>query len=405
MRLPVAITVFAALVSTMAVQPTVAGAAPKPFRGHSCNLPAMPTSNNDDGLGATNRRSYPLRSTGRLRAIMLFADFPDAKRRPGESTRALHRKLAIPAVRRFKQSSHGKFQLQVRPLHRWLRMPRGKRSYDTDTFAGQHRLVGDAIRRADRSINFRHYPIVLVVSSQRSGIQGASTLHVSGGDSFRADGRRIQFTATFGNYVRAAGDVGGWIVAHEVGHLLGLPDLYSFSSRGDIHRYVGNWDPMGNVYDNTGHTQWIRRKMGWLPGRQVVCLRRGSGGEWTLLPQARRVGKQLIVVPTSRTTAVTIERRSKLGIDAALCDTGVLITRVNARTIAGNGPMRVVPASRSTEGCGTLGHAPFARGEGERCSVVVDGIRIEVVEQSTHTSTVRVRPKASQPDVRVADCG
>ncbi|MCB0878694.1 MAG: hypothetical protein KDC46_06900 [Thermoleophilia bacterium] len=402
----------AALLMAIAASPASALVAPRSpisgsaaFQGHDCRLDPV---RGDSGLGSIDRRWYPVRARGRVRATMLFVDYPGAAHTAAERPDAIRARLATAAIRRYRIASGGRLRLTVRGLDRWLRMPRAARAYDTNTWAGQRALVADAVRAADRSFNFRGTQLLYVVSSRAGADAQSPTLILARRDAIHADGTAMRLGATFGrDALDPTNDAGAQILFHETGHMFGLLDYYRYTPVGtEIHGDVGAWDPMGNAYLARGFTQWSRWLLGWIPDRQVLCLRRGAGRTVTLRPEGRPGGTQLVVVPTSRFTAVAIERRASLRSDAGTCDDGVLVYRTSMRARSGAGPIRIVPARRGSnaDDCGLLGHAAFERGPGERCSVVVDRVRIEVVTQNRHTSTVRVRPAATTPDPRTRDC-
>ncbi len=374
------------------------------FRGHDCLLD--PTRRGT-GLGPIWRRGFPVAARGRVRGMMLFVDFPDARHSTREHTRRIHRLVAPAAVRRLRIASGGKLDLQVGALHSWLRLPGTSASYDTRSGDNQYRLLRDAVRAADRHVDFRNVSFVYVVPAHAGASRQSPAFLAGDADRIVADGRRIWFGMSFGDDA-LANDArrGSRILEHETGHMFGLLDLYRYRAvGGDYHVDVGSWDPMGNVFSANGYTQWSRWQIGWLPGRQIACLRRGTGRMFVLRPQSMPGGTQLVVVPTSRYTAVAIERRANRGSDAGTCDDGVLVYRVSSKVQSGSGPMRVVPATRAASGdCPRLGHAAFERGEDEQCWIIVDRVRIEVIAQAEHTSTVRVRPSSERIDPRVRSC-
>ena len=373
------------------------------FRGHSCLLRPGRTGMS---LGPINTREFP-RARGRVRAMMLFVDFTDQRHGAAEDTRRIHDRLATDAVKRIRIASGGRLRLQVPALHRWLRLPGRQTSYDTSDGDQQYRLLRDAVRAADRYVDFRGIDFVYVVPAF-DGASAQSPAFIAGDrDVIRADGNRIWFGASFGVDALANDAASGSrILLHETGHLFGLSDLYRYRPvRGEYHVDVGAWDPMGNAFRAAGFTQWSRWQLGWVPGRQVLCIPRGAGRTVTLFPQSLPRGIQLVIVPTGRATAVAIETRADRGSDRGTCDDGVLVYRVSARVRSGSGPMRIVPARRAaSDECGLLGHAAFERGPGERCWVIVDRVRIEVVREGTVTSVVRVRPSSARIDPRVRSC-
>src|SRR5262245_53633570 len=94
---------------------------PRPCSPSLYSAPDMETNE-----GTTNS-SLPLRPGLRLRAVMLFVDFPDL--RATESTSALYQRLVPRARRWFEEVSYGRLELEVTRTRRWFRMPEPVRSY------------------------------------------------------------------------------------------------------------------------------------------------------------------------------------------------------------------------------------------------------------------------------------
>jgi hypothetical protein len=135
------------------------------------------------------------------------------------------------------------------------------------------------------------------------------------------------------------------VLAHETGHLFGLPDLYAFDS-GGTHRHVGGWDLMGTLSGSAPDLfAWEKWKLGWISDAQVACVVEPGTQRIRLIAIERGDGMKLVVVPTGPTAAYVIESRRAIGNDANACSTGVLIYRVDSTVPTGFGPVRVVDAT------------------------------------------------------------
>ena len=208
-----------------------------------------------------------------------------------------------------------------------------------------------------------------IVSSRGARLPVSPAL-VAGPDDTRFvfDGRAIGFGVTFGADIRAGATPyanAPRVFQHELGHTFGLPDLYRYGG-GDIHRDVGAWDPMGNIFRGTAFGAWHRRKLGWLRPSRVVCLeRRGASATVTLAPLDTAGGRKLVVLKVDRNRAYTVEVRRPVGTDRGLCGAGVLVSLVDARKNTGAGPVVVQRAARATSAepdCGATAGAAFATG-------------------------------------------
>ncbi|MEU7897927.1 M6 family metalloprotease domain-containing protein [Nonomuraea sp. NPDC049152] len=318
-----------------------------------------------------------LRATGRIRAVMLFVDFPDAP--ASESTQEYYDALA-PAGPYLSKVSNGRARLTVTPVRRWLRMPQDSTTYGFDrgiTYEQHQRYVGQAVAAADAEVDFSRYDIVYIVPNrQASAITFSPTYLWDPADpGVVADGAPVRWGVTFGQ------DMWRWgykVLAHETGHAFGLPDLYAFSGP-DYHRFVGGWDVMGLIGGPSPEPfAWHAWKLGWISDAQVSCATRGVH---RLTPVEERGGRKLVVVRTGETTAYAVEYRK-----GSSCSGGVVIYKVDSSTATGEGPVRVMDARPGvpSAGCHALDDAAYPDGgrfTADGVSITVRGQSVEVHKQ------------------------
>lgn len=382
-----------ALAACLATPAATAQAAPGPHTGPApratdCALPGR-TGWTDEGLD-TDPVQFQ-RSTGTLRALTLFVDFPDAQ--ATGATEPYAAQLA-PAADWIRRASYGRARLDISPLHRWIRMPADSTSYGFErglTFETHERYVRDVVEAADPYADFSRYDMVYVVATKAAkAISFSPTyLHDPATSGVTADDTRVKWAVTFGQ------DMWRWgheVVAHETGHTFGLPDLYAFT--GETHRHAGGWDVMGNI---AGHAPqylgWHSWKLGWTRDRQVACLAEPGRRTIRLAPVERPGGTKIAVVRTGETTAYVAESRRARGNDPAPCSTGVLIYKVDSATQTGEGPIRVMPATPATappagSDCGPLDMA--AHVPGQTFTDPASGVRIEVRAGGRSGDTVSI---------------
>src|SRR6516164_6459217 len=77
--------------------------------------------------GRTDYRLF-IRPEGEIKAVMLFARFPDAEAE--ESTRDLYDRLVPGGVAYFQRASFGEMSLTVDAHHRWIAMDQPSTRYD-----------------------------------------------------------------------------------------------------------------------------------------------------------------------------------------------------------------------------------------------------------------------------------
>jgi hypothetical protein len=161
--------------------------------------------------------------------------------------------------------------------------------------------------------------------------------------------------------------------------------------------------------DPGGHfLAWEKWKLGWLDQSQLTCLTTPGTLTVSLTPLERAGGLKAVVVPTGPSSAYIIEARKKIGQDARLCETGVLVYSVDASVRSGYGPVRVRAAQRDLNGdllnqCGPLYNAPFDKGSGEvaRFADNAAGITMQVLASGANGYRVKVTRTTMVPQGQV----
>lgn len=117
---------------------------------------------------------------------------------------------------------------------------------------------------------------------------------------------------------------------HEFGHVLGLPDLYSYSSaRSDYIATPGEWDIMDyGSYNNEGRTPpgysvFERNAMGW------IDLKVLNKNEEVALEDIQTTNQGCVVLTDYKNEFFLFENRQKSGWDAYIPGHGMLIWHIN----------------------------------------------------------------------------
>lgn len=295
------------------------------------------------GEGATDPERHPP-GTGTLRAILLFARFPDGEEDLGLDQ--LQETLLPGAVEFFERSSYGRLTLDVDVHERWIDMrgPSTDPGYDCSRHASHRAYVAEVVAAVDEAVDFRPYSLVYVAANKAPGTFNSPTLNAAGRAGILADGIELEHAVTFGNDVRGR-DWGWQTLVHETGHVLGLPDLYSYEPAGDayknLHRFTGSWDPMGFQSHALHFLAWHKAKLGWLDPEQFEHVERGASREVVLTHIGTETGTKALVLPLSETEAVVAEVRH---LSPERSEPGVLFYRVSLTTRSGHGPIRILPA-------------------------------------------------------------
>ena len=345
-------------------------------------------------------------ASGNVNVAVLFVDFQEAPALQGETDTAdkqtlIHEifvNIVSDAKRYLKVMSYGTFDVTFRPLHRWLRMPHSLSSLyaDSDSSLGRgisrFMLINDAIGLADPEFDFEDIDSVVVIAApEADSIRRGSAL-LSPDWHFDPDGQTIGNAISLGSNDRRWAD--GLTVAHELGHNLGLPDLYdvSVSVRKDseenlsdeVNRFVGVFGLMGArpSYARTEMFAWSRWQLGWLRDTQVTCIT-SFPTSVQLTPLAIPGGVKAVVVPLTETTALVVESRRILGYDSHLSKEGALVYKVDTSVPTGEGPIVVGSISKPPDGTALLGPGEIWNSDGYSVTVKEVTPEGDLVEIST----------------------
>lgn len=324
-----------------------------------------------------------LPSTGRLHALVLFARFQDEA--GSDTAPAFAEDLFDPAIAGslthfFAEMSSGQFALTGDVLPRVYTSLSPTQRYLSGTAEGRGdfgRFTREIIDAADAQVDFGAYDndgpdglpnsgdddgfvdlLLLVTQSTPSGFivgdaDGVAQLGLE--TSYRTDdaavvgGRGISVRGDSGtpggtlqrglNFADAVG-----IIAHEMGHILGLPDLYDrVSDRGgvvepaDHSAGIGYWGLMGHGargWDDRGgptpFSSWSRMQLGWLGvgNEQLVVVTESIDDAFL---GDVNVGGVVYQLPLPDNEYLLVEHRSATGswYDRGLPAEGVLIWRID----------------------------------------------------------------------------
>jgi|GEM_PF-1534496 len=342
-------------------------------------LSVGPTSTSDERVNLSAR--------GTLDVASIYVDFPDA---PGSGDPVeSHQAFIDDGTSYVATSSYGRLDVQVRPVPGWVRMPAPSASYglaDGISYAEHQAYLQAAIDAADPDVDFRGVDAVLVTATGNAYLPGSAAFRGAPG-TLSSDEGRLGPAVTFGS---DALDIDGVLFAHEFSHTLGLPDLYAFAPS-DIHRYVGTWDFMGDIYDKPSDLfAWQRVKLGWLASNQLLCTGGARTSYAVLAPLSapgRKTSRKGVFVRTSATSGVVVENRVPRRNDSTLCESGALVYTVDSSVPTGEGPIRVAGGTGAGCGSGELSDAPLGVGE----SISVDGVTVKVLGREGDSLEIRVR--------------
>jgi len=307
---------------------------------------------------------------GEQRLLVILVEFQD-----------LNHTLLISAIRNnflFMQSyyyplSFNEIYLNTTVDSNWYRTNEtiGSFTYggSGDIYSFYSNFVQEAVALADPNVNYSDYDQVIILHAGSSSYFGGNSLTLTGLNITTMDNCTLDTVAIVGEFDH-------WIIiAHEYGHILGLPDLYNYaiySAGGNYSIYAGAWDLMSNDYSygTPGLTSWNLLRLGWLPATRVATV--GPGGNLTVnLNSVDAISSNrynALKVPLTNTTYYLVEVRLPTSSNLDLLDYGVLVMLVNESIPPGSGPLRIMDSNNLTS---TLNDATFDLRKG-KVSVFLD---------------------------------
>lgn len=311
-----------------------------PIQLDLCKLPEM-LIRGDVGIGFP-KIANRMRSVGTVKVRIVFVDFSDAP--ASKSTQQVFNVLSPTGENYFNSVSYGKLTIEFLPEHKWYRMSKLSSQYGWDnlTFALHKQYVQEAISLADPSVDFSTTDAIIVIANpDASKLRNGPALTAYPGQGIKADGKEFLNSATSGYDLNVWG--GLWF-NHEFGHNMTLVDLYAY--QGNAHRFVGEYSIMGLIsgagQDLFAWEKWI---LGWISEEQIVCVNTSNSA--FLTPLEKSGGIKMLTIPISKTAAIVVESRRKLGYDNKITKEGALVYIVDTNIASGTGTIKVLPIDES----------------------------------------------------------
>ena len=334
------------------------------------------------------REASLMPSTGKVRNLFLFVDFPDNPSK--SSSKKFADKYFTTAKKFLEDLSYGKMSLELTVSSKVFRINKNSASYKMliDGQGDAPGLVQDALSAADNEIDFKNFDLVTVLPPENTKNINTSGALTGGAESFKTKEKNFPSAIFIGrNKLSDFTKPGfGWsFYAHEFGHVLGIthPFKYTEGKPGPI------WDLMGNGGTSVPEfIGWHRFILNWLGEKEIVCLSKDSKGtvEQTLKPlNSKEVGKKLLIKPLSATQALVVEVRRQSTFDKLTPnETGVLVYLVDVTKGDDQGIITIISSKTTTKDTQILGSLK----PGEKVSY--KGITIQVVSSNKSGDTIKV---------------
>jgi len=334
------------------------------------------------------REASLMPSTGKVRNIFLFVDFPDNP--STSSTKKFADNYFTKAKKFLEDISYGKMTPELTVSSKVFRINKNSSSYKlfNDGQGDFQGLAQDALNAADNDIDFSNFDLVTIVPpANTKQIKTAGAL-TGGSELLKTKDRNFPSAiAIGGNKLSNFNQPGfGWsFYAHEFGHVLGIthPFKYTEGKPGPI------WDLMGNGGTSVPEfIGWHRFILNWLGEKEIVCLSKDSKGtvEQTLKPlNSKEAGKKFLITPLSATQALAVEVRRQSSFDKLTPnETGVLVYLVDVTKGDDQGIITIITSKKTTKDTQILGSLK----PGEKVSY--KGITIQVVSSNKSGDTIKV---------------
>jgi M6 family metalloprotease-like protein len=334
------------------------------------------------------REASLMPSTGKVRNLFLFVDFPD------NPSKASSKKFAdnyFTTAKKFLEDvSYGKITPELTASSKVFRINKNSASYKmlTDGQGDAPGLVQDALDAADNEIDFKNFDLVTVLPPENTKNINTSGALTGGAESFKTKEKNFSSAIFIGkSKLSNFNQPGfGWsFYAHEFGHVLGITHPFKFieGKPGPI------WDLMGNGGTSVPEfIGWHRFILNWLGEKEIVCLSKDSKGtvEQTLKPlNSKEAGKKLLITPLSATQALVVEVRRQSTFDKLTPnETGVLVYQVDVTKGDDQGIITIVSNKKTTKDSQILGSLK----PGEKVSY--KGVTIQVLSSNKSGDTIKV---------------
>ena len=282
----------------------------------------------------------------KLKAAFVCVDFPNKRAADSKypDTKFFYDLLATDGLRVFDIISYGKLDLEIDLIDGWFTMPKNDDVYEMNkgiTGPRQRAYLKDAMDITCDVVDYSQYDILYVCPVHDAEVPYSPTM-VDASRPISCKSGEIGLAVTFGRdmYKRK-----GLLLAHETGHIMGLPDLYTYGvteGARDAFGHCGTWDLMGWIEgiapDYIAYSKW---RLGWLDDEQFAVAE--QSGEYQLTPVETAEGLKGVVIPLDEYHGYIVEYRQPLGIDENLSEEAILVYRIDGTIHSGKGCITLIP--------------------------------------------------------------
>ncbi|MEM3522462.1 MAG: M6 family metalloprotease domain-containing protein [Candidatus Bathyarchaeia archaeon] len=264
----------------------------------------------------------------------------------------------------FNEVSYGIISLNVFINSSWILLPfdMGYYGHDVNKPGNEPniwKIVFDALLKMDQFYDYSKYDHFMIIhAGDNQAISNPTKLSNDIWSSFiifDEPYKSDEGTLVYGGIIVSENDPMG-VFTHELGHSLGLPDLYDITNS-DPNDFVGKWDLMSKgSWNGVPHGTspahlcvWGKIKLGWIQANQLLIVNKEESAIVDIFPiEVKALGTQAIKLPITTNKYYLLEFRKKIGFDSYLPNSGILIYYCDDSIQSGYGPVRLKDANPST---------------------------------------------------------
>jgi len=319
-----------------------------------------------------------LPSIGTVKVLVVGVDFSNA--RDSDIPEQMITGFELATVKDFfATSSYGRLNLDFTIASEVVKLP-------ISDFGVNESVISQETGKAlPSTYKLNDYSALLIVTTKNSSYASSNA---SAGSTVQNSTGRVT------NYSVLAGikpNESRWLsspwrtVAHEVGHLLGLMDLWN---REDSTAWQGQTAAPFSLM-NTGagwgyaadFFAWEKWVLGWIPDKDVYCFSRDSNDlEVNLASLDAQQGIRLVAMPITSTKVLAIEFRKKNTLDFGIIKSGALVYTVDVTKRNFEIPIRIVPSEEALQQSFSENFKDYERYKraplGDFDSVEIEGLQV-----------------------------
>ena len=343
-------TTILVLSATFTLLPTIAAETlDKSASDDQASTVPIPTLDTKGDVYKTEGANDPLiydSTVGLKKVIMLYVDFPDAEMEIDTRERA-KRVLGNGEFQKlFRVQSYGKVAFEFKHINGWRRLPKSHKEYSSKT-TESHREIFVEIFKLYPKVDFLDFDYIMV------------NMPRIGNTAFgERDDEAIPYRGKKINVALNISSASPYVLAHETGHLMGLPDLYSYGDAKGPKNPASVWDIMSSAGKASGFLGWHRHKLNWLDADRKTYVVEGKH-QFKLMPLNATSGISMIAIPDDdpvKPSKILVIEVSQPVQGKGEESVGVLVYSVDGKLASGQNSVVIYPPTNPV-------NAPLQPGE------------------------------------------